>query len=116
LDQGKELAGRERFDAKGDIESLVLVFGVGVAAEYEDGKQIAGTADGLDELWAVHSGHQMIGNDDADGRTVAGIQKRQCLLAVEGHGHTISDALQDGLSCRGLERVIINQQNVWSHP
>jgi hypothetical protein len=116
LDEGQELARGKRFYPKRHIVSPILLLRVGVSAKHEDGEEITCVANRSYEFRTIHSRHQMIGNYHANRGTVIEIEKSQGLGAVKGHRNTVGSAFQDGLSGRSLERIVINQQNVCSHP
>jgi hypothetical protein len=65
-DKLDEFGWGQRFKAEGNIEALVLLFGVRQAAEHDNGHFGVGFAEPADEIGTAGSGHQVIGDDEAD--------------------------------------------------
>lgn len=116
VDEGKEGFGKEGFGTKEDVQAGVLVFGFFEAADDEDGDVGVQGAEAGDELGAVHAGHEVVGEDEADlDGELRGGELLESTGGTEGHVDVETVALEDGLPNRGLDCVIVNEKNCACH-
>jgi hypothetical protein len=81
---GEEVVREERLQSELDAKALVLVFGLGHAADDENGKIRLEFAKAGDELGAGHAGHDVVGEDEIDGLGKIVIsQLLKCTLGAE---------------------------------
>jgi len=115
LDEGDELVGWERLDAADDVQAVVFVFDIGIAAEHDDGQAAALSAEIADKLGAVHARHLVVGDDQADRVAVAGAEKIQSLRSGGADMHKVPDAFEDAFASYCLQGVVIDKQNIYGH-
>ena len=99
-----------------DAELGVLLLGLGHAADDEHGHIGIKIADGTNEVGAVHAGHDVVCDDEVNGRgklVVAELFQRA--LGIQNGDDEEAGPLQDRLPCCGLHRIVVDQKNRCLH-
>lgn len=111
MDVREEDVGEQGFEAEVDVQADVFVFGLGQAADDEDGEIGGEFAETGDELVAIHSGHEVVGEDEVDGGGVFAVAKLfESSLGTEDGDDEVTSTLEDGLTGRGLDGVVVNEK------
>lgn len=111
MDAGEEEIGEEGFEAEVDVEAVVFVFGFGHAADDEDGEVGGEGAESPDEVGATHAGHEVVGEDEADGSGELVVAKLlEGSLGAEDGDDEVAGTLEDGLTGGGLDGVVVNEK------
>ncbi len=93
----------------------VLVLGFGEAADDEHGNLGGEFAEAGHELGAIHAGHDVVGDDEVDGVGIVVVAELlEGALRAEDGDDEVAGSLEDGLTGRGLDGVVVDkQQSVW---
>jgi len=112
---GDKVLRHEGFHAEVNAQGGVLVFCFGEATDDEHGNFGGELAQASDELGAVHARHDVVGDDELDGVGVIVIAKLlEGTLRAEDSNNEVASSLENGLTGRGLDGVIVDeQQGVW---
>jgi hypothetical protein len=111
VDAGEEDVWEQWFEAEVDVEVFVLFFGFGHAADDEDGDVGGEGAEVGDELGATHAGHEVVGHDEIDGGGVIVAAKLlEGALGAEDGDDEVAGSLEDGLTGRGLDGIVVDQE------
>jgi len=115
LHGGNEVLGKEGLHAEVDTQGGVLVLCFGEAADDEHRNFGGELAEAGNELGAVHAGHDVVGDDELDGFGVVVIAEllEGAFRAQDGEDE-VAGSLEDGLTGRGLDGVVVDEQEgVW---
>ena len=116
VDTGEEEIREQGFETELDHEGLVLVFCLGHAADDEDGNVGQEGAQAGDELGANHAGHEVVGDDEIDAGGIFVVAKLlESAPGIKNGDDKIAGSLKDGLTCRGLDGVVVNEKQSVRH-
>ena len=116
VDAGQEVVRKQGFEPEGDVEIGVLGLGLFETADDQDREIGVALAQLRDEGGAIHAGHQVVGDDQADVfGDLPGVELLKGELGAQGGDNGVTGSLEDGLSGRGLYGIIVNEQNRWRH-
>ena len=116
VNAGEEVVGEEGFEAEVGVEVAVLIFGFEEPADDKDGDVGVEAADFADEFSAGHAGHDVVGDDEVDGRGVfvVAILLEGSLRAEDGDDEK-AGPFKDCLSCSCLHCVVVDEEDCCLH-
>jgi hypothetical protein len=106
-----EFGWRKWLHAEGDVETFILVFGIGKAAEDDNRYPVAARAQTTDELGTAGAGHDVIGNHEAN-VLAGGAQQGQSAFRGSSDGDAETGIAKNGLANLQLNGIIVNQKNL----
>ena len=106
-----ERIGRERFNAKNDIQIAVRGFSVRVTAENDHRNRQSSLPNSGDKFRAIHSRHQVVRYDQSDLMGTFGLRdKVYSRVPIAGDQDRPAGTLEDRFTGGGLDYIIVHEQ------
>lgn len=111
---GQQAIRKQWLQAKDDVEIGILRFGFHQTTDHQYREIWMGLAHKTNKRCSVHARHDVIGDHKANvtGK-LAGAHLLEGALRAKYRNDEVSDALQDRLSGRGLNGVVIDEEDGW---
>ena len=109
--QRHQFGGKNRLCPEGDIQSFIVGFGLGHAAEHHDRQVGSALPKTFHKVMAGFAGHNVVGDDEIDFPALIAVDGCKRCVSRVGCTHFHPSTVEDGFARERLYRVVVDYEN-----